>query len=79
VRDRVAAAEDRRRLFGAELRETASRRSQRSSVLRVGESENRGDRADGIGTTAQFISRFPHPDLRGGASRCAISARRRQA
>jgi hypothetical protein len=63
VRDRVAAAEDWRRLFGAELiREDRipSLAAQRS-VLRVGESEVEVIDPDGIGTTAQFISRFRTP------------------
>jgi hypothetical protein len=63
VHDRHATADVWRRLFGAELvREdrVPSLAAQRS-VLRVGESELEVIEPHGIGTTAQFISRFRTP------------------
>jgi hypothetical protein len=63
VHDRHATADVWRRLFGSELvREdrVPSLAAQRS-VLRVGESELEVIEPHGIGTTAQFISRFRTP------------------
>ncbi len=63
VRDRLAAVETWRRLFGAALvrEDRIPSLAARRSVLRVGESEVEVIEPDGIGTTAQFLSRFRTP------------------